>query len=115
MEASTTGAVPECAGDCILPAVPGGTGMNTQAISSSARTYTSRMVERIVPISTIRAHPDNPRMHPESQIAQLQASHEDLGQFEPCILWQRPDGYIQVKGHGYLEGVKLTEDEAIKA
>lgn len=86
-----------------------------KAATSEARQYTSRMVERLVPISTIHPHPDNPRQHPDTQIVQMQASHEDLGQFEPVILWQRPDSYIQVKGHGYIEGVKLAQDEAIKA
>src|SRR5712691_8834522 len=81
----------------------------------SARDYTARMVERLVPLSTISPHPDNPRIHPDMQIVQLQASHEHLGQFEPLILWQRSDGYIQVRGHGYVEGVKLAKDPALKA
>lgn len=85
------------------------------SVTHSAREYTARMVERIVPISTIQPHPENPRQHPDTQIVQLQASHEELGQFEPIILWQRPDGYIQVKGHGYIEGVKLAADDALKA
>lgn len=81
----------------------------------SARAYTSRMVERLIPLSAIRPHPRNPNQHPESQVAQLADSHADLGQFEPIIVVEQPDGYLQVKGHGYVEGVRQAGDIAVKS
>jgi hypothetical protein len=88
---------------------------NNNTVPISARAYTSRMVEREVPLAEISPHPENPRFHPEEQIKQLKASHENLGQFEPVILWQRPKGYIQVKGHGYGEGAKQAGDTKTRA
>src|SRR5579863_1670879 len=87
----------------------------TPAPSLSGRDYTSRIVERTVKLADISPHPQNPRYHPESQIIGLKKSYEQLGQFEPVILWARPTGYMQVKGHGFDEGVRLAQDEAVKA
>lgn len=77
--------------------------------------YTQRIENRRVPLTQIRPHPDNPNTHPRAQIKQLEASHADMGQFRSIILWQRPDGYIIVGGHGYLHAARNKHAVEIRA
>jgi len=51
----------------------------------------------IIPIEAIKPHPENYRQHPDPQLAQLGASHQEFGQFRSVVVWSQPDGsYIQV-------------------
>lgn len=82
----------------------------------SKRLDASRIVNQLVEVSKILPHPDNPNTHPDTQIAQLAASHEAFGQYRSVVLWARPDGrYIQVAGHGYLEGARREGATEIRA
>jgi ParB-like chromosome segregation protein Spo0J len=60
-----------------------------------------------IPIDLIDPHPDNPRMHPDEQLAGLEASFKELGQFRSFVVWKRPNGrYTQVTSHGITEAMK---------
>lgn len=82
----------------------------------SRRLDSSRIVNEVVEVSKIVPHPDNPNTHPDTQIAQLAASHEEFGQYRSIVLWKRTNGqYIQVAGHGYLEGAKREGATTVRA
>jgi 16S rRNA G966 N2-methylase RsmD len=74
------------------------------------------IINAVIPIEKIKPHPQNYNQHPDSQIAQLEASYEEFGQFNSIIVWQRPGGeYIQVAREGFLTGAKNKGATAIRA
>ena len=77
--------------------------------------YTQRIVNRRVPLSMIRPHPENPNTHSSQQIGQLEESHNYFGQFRSPLIWQRDDGYIIVAGHGYLTGARNKRAPDVRA
>src|SRR5713226_760460 len=82
----------------------------------SKRLDSSKIVNSVVEVNKIIPHPDNPNTHPDAQIAQLAASHEEFGQYRSVVLWKRSNGqYIQVAGHGYLEGARREGVTSIRA
>jgi ParB-like chromosome segregation protein Spo0J len=76
----------------------------------------SEIVNALVPVEKIFPHQDNYNQHPDSQIAQLEASYQELGQYNSIVLWARPDGtYTQVARHGFLEAAKNKGATEIRA
>jgi len=88
------------------------------------------IVNKVISVDAIDAHPQNYNQHPEEQISQLATSHVSFGQYRSVVVWARPGGrYVQVAGHGYLQAAKGeglthvradvlpidTPDETIKA
>jgi DNA modification methylase len=60
-----------------------------------------------IPIDLIDPHGENPRQHPDEQIAGLEESYEDLGQFRSFVVWKRPNGrYTQVTSHGIMMAMR---------
>src|SRR5882672_8607510 len=73
----------------------------------SQKVDTTQIVTRMISIEAITDHPDNYNQHPDAQIAQLAASHQELGQYRAIVVWERPGGrYVRVAGHGYSESAK---------
>ena len=76
----------------------------------------SEIINAIVPIEKIKAHPQNYNQHPEEQLQQLAKSLESLGQFRSVVIWQQPDGtYIQLAGHGVVEAMKREGATEVRA
>src|SRR6266567_6621579 len=65
------------------------------------------IINKIVPIDSIMAHPRNYRFHPDEQLSDLGVSLKRFSQYRSVVLWERPNGkYMQVAGHGVLEAMK---------
>lgn len=87
----------------------------------------SRIVEHIrVPASSLKAHPQNWRVHPESQKTALRASLEELGFARSILAYRDPDwGLTIIDGHARqgelgdaevdVEVTDFTREEARKA
>lgn len=76
----------------------------------------SEIINAIVPIDKIKAHPQNYNQHPEEQLQQLAKSLESLGQFRSVVIWQQPDGtYVQLAGHGVVEAMKREGATEVRA
>lgn len=76
----------------------------------------SEIINAIVPIDKIKAHPQNYNQHPEEQLQQLTKSLESLGQFRSVVIWQQPDGtYVQLAGHGVVEAMKREGATEVRA
>lgn len=79
------------------------------------RLDSSRIVTKLIPIDAIKDHPDNYNQHPDEQITQLAASHEEFGQYRSILVWERPNGeYIRVVGHGYSKGAKQADETMLR-
>ena len=64
----------------------------------------------VVPLGDLTPHPDNYRVHPEDQIADIMASLSRHGQYRPVVI--STDGFI-LAGHGVVDALgKLGAAEA---
>lgn len=58
-------------------------------------------------IESLEPHPKNFRLHPETQIAQLQKSYRRFGQFRSIVAQEiEPGKYLTVAGHGIVAAMK---------
>jgi ParB-like chromosome segregation protein Spo0J len=74
------------------------------------------VINKTIPIKAIRAHERNYRIHPDSQISQLGASHSRFGQFRSVVLHESINGeYITVAGHGIIEAMRRNGVTAVRA
>lgn len=71
----------------------------------------SRIVEHIrVPASSLKAHPQNWRVHPENQKTALRASLEELGFARSILAYRDPEwGLTIIDGHARQEELKDNE------
>jgi hypothetical protein len=80
------------------------------------RLDSNAIVNSVVDIDKIHPHPRNYTIHPESQLAGLEKSHAEFGQYRSVVLWSQPDGeYTQVAGHGYVEAARRRKETRIRA
>lgn len=76
----------------------------------------SEIVNKVVSIEALQAHPRNYRSHPDIQVEQLGMSHARFGQFRSVVLWQRPNSqYMIVAGHGIVEAMKRNGVKQVRA
>ena len=64
------------------------------------------IVNRVVPLEAIKAHPRNYQQHPESQIAELMASLRRFGQVRSLVVQEQDGSYLMVAGHGVMEAAR---------
>ena len=73
------------------------------------------IVNRVVPLGAIVAHPRNYQQHPESQIAELMASLRRFGQVRSLVVQEQDGGYLMVAGHGVMEAARRLEWKELRA
>jgi len=73
------------------------------------------IINRVVPLGAIEAHPRNYQRHPESQIAELMASLRRFGQVRSLVVQEQDGGYLMVAGHGVMEAARRLEWEELRA
>lgn len=74
------------------------------------------ILNETVPLDLVKPHPNNYNQHPETQIADLEASLDLLSQYRSVVLWAQDDGtYIQLAGHGVVEAMKRKGDTEVRA
>lgn len=61
-----------------------------------------------IQISQLREHPDNPNIHPESQIKAMAQSMERYGQYYPIIC---DENYLILCGHGKKKALEYKGEE----
>jgi len=61
-----------------------------------------QLPNRIVPLDSLTPHPDNYRVHPEDQIADIMASLSRHGQYRPVVI--STDEFI-LAGHGVVDAL----------
>jgi len=65
------------------------------------------VINQTIAIEAMQAHPRNYQQHPESQIAELQASLRRFGQVRSVVAQDQSDGrFLMVAGHGILEAAR---------
>lgn len=64
-------------------------------------------IQRIL-ISKLKEHPDNPNIHPESQIKAMAQSMEKYGQYYPIIC---DENYLILCGHGKKKALEYKGEE----
>ena len=69
------------------------------------------MERKIIKISSVKPHPENPNRHPKEQIIELQKSLEQFKQVKNIVTWQ---GFI-IAGHGLVEAAKQKGYKEIEA
>jgi len=73
------------------------------------------IVNRVISLGAIVAHPRNYQQHPESQIAELMASLRRFRQVRNLVVQEQDGGYLMVAGHGVMEAARRLEWEELRA
>ena len=73
------------------------------------------IINRVIPLGAIKAHPRNYQRHPESQIAELMASLQRFGQVRSLVVQEQDGSYLMVAGHGVMEAARRLEWEELRA
>src|SRR6266487_1354122 len=69
----------------------------------------------IVPLHRLFAHPENYRVHPDAQIANLTASLTRFGQGRSIVCQDGPDRLLIVAGHGVVEAARRLDWQELRA
>lgn len=80
------------------------------------RDEAQRAETKTVLLARLRQHPDNPRNHPEHQLAFLEKSLDRFGQIKPIVVQEIAGGnYRLYAGHGVSEAARRLGWETIEA
>jgi hypothetical protein len=75
-----------------------------------------QIMQNVIPVEAIHPHPRNFREHPESQLAQLEASYERFGQFRSIVVQVKAkNDYLLVAGHGIFDAMKRKGATEVRA
>lgn len=71
---------------------------------------------QLIPITALRAHPQNFRHHPETQLVRLSASLQRFSQYRSIVCQAQADGsFLLVAGHGLVEAAKREGLQELRA
>lgn len=79
-----------------------------------ARTAPTQTVQQIA-LAELRPHPRNYQKHPPEQITKLAASLKRFGQRKNIVVWQQPNFFYVVAGHGLVEAAQTIKLPALLA